>query len=150
MWVVCPNEWRPEGTLVATDKPQDHVAAIDTVPGGFEIQEQKPLPDGRPQFLETIALGSRVADKFVPAVRFGLGNDRQHDGLASVRGWVSDGKVDHFGPFLRPSTPYDFKLRVDFKNQRLSAWVGGRGDDDWFLLVEDVVLHSDVRKIDRA
>ena len=144
-------EWRPQGTAVTTNKPQDASAPGESAPGGFEIQEQRPLlPDGRPQFLETIALGSRVADKFVPALRFGLGNDRQHDGLASVCAWVSDGKVDYFGPFLRLSTPYDFKLRVDLKSRRLSAWVSGRGDDNWFLVAEDVALHSDAQKIDWA
>jgi len=143
-------EWRPQGTAVATNKPQDTSAPRQSAPAGFNIQEQKPSPDGRPQFLETIALGSRVADKFMPAIRFGLGNDRQHDGLASVCAWVSDGKVDYFAPFLRVNTPHDFKLRVDLKNQRLSAWVNGRGDADWFLLAEDVALHSDVRKIDWA
>ena len=143
-------EWRPEGGVVATDTPQDVSAPRPSAPAGFETQERQPLPDGQPQFLETIALGRRVADKFLPAIRFGLSNDRQHAGLASVCGWVSDGKVDYFGPFLRPATPDEFKLRVDFKNQRLSAWVNGPGDDDWFLLVEDAVLLLDVPKIDGA
>jgi hypothetical protein len=143
-------EWWPEGAVVATHKPQETVDPGDSAPAGFKFEEQRPASDGRPQFLQTIALGSRTEDKFVPAIRFGLGNDRQHDGLASVCGWVSDGKVDYFGPFLRPSTPYDFKLRIDLKTQRFSAWVSGRGDDAWFLLVEDAVLHSHVRKIDQA
>jgi len=77
-------EWRPQGTAVAANKPPATSASGESVPAGFRIVEHKPSPDGRPQFLETIALGNRVEDKFVPAIRFGLGNDRQHDGLASI------------------------------------------------------------------
>lgn len=143
-------EWRPQGTAVATSKPPETSAPGESVPAGFKIEDQKPSPDGRPQFLETIALGSRVADKFVPAIRFGLGNDRQHDGLAGICAWVSDGRIDYFAPFARPNTQYDFKLRVDLKSKRLSAWVSARGDDEWFLVAEDVTLHTDVAAIDTA
>ena len=143
-------EWRPKGAVVATDKPQALIAAKETVPGGFEIQEHKPLPDGHPQFLQTIALGRREAGQFTPAIRFGLGNDGRGEQRAHVNCWISDGRIDYFVPFARPNTPYDFKLRVDLKSKRLSAWVSGRGDDDWFLVAEDVVLHSESQKIDWA
>ena len=68
--------------------------------------------------------------------------------LAHVNCWISDGRIDYFAPFARPNTPFDFKLRVDLKSKRLSAWVSGRGDDDWFLVAEDVPLHTDLDVID--
>ena len=143
-------EWRPQGAVVATDQPPDLVAAKETVPGGFEIQEHKPLSDGHPQFLQTISLGSREAGQFTPAIRFGLANDGRGEKRAHVNCWLSDGRINYFAPFARPNTPYDFKLRVDLKSKRLSAWVSGRGDDDWFLVAEDVVLDSDAPKIEWA
>jgi len=39
---------------------------------------------------------------------------------------------------------------VDLKSKRLSAWVSARGDDEWFLVAEDVTLHTDVAAIDTA
>ena len=130
-------QWRPKGTGVAAEKLNDAAAGEDGEPDGFELQQRKPLPDRQPQFLQTVAVGTRSGGEFTPVVRFGLGNDRQHEGLASVCAWVSDGKVDYFAPVLRPNTPYDFKLRVDLKQRRVSAWVSGRGDEAWFLLTED-------------
>ena len=141
-------EWRPKGAVVETDKPRVGTTAKETVPGGFEVQEQKPLPDWHPQLLEVIAVGTRRDGKFSPAVRFGLGNDGRGEKMAHVNCWISDGRIDYFAPFARPNTPFDFKLRADLKSKRLSAWVSGRGDDDWFLVAEDVPLHTDVDVID--
>lgn len=141
-------EWQPAGDVVEINKSQVPTFTRETVPGGFEIQEHEPLPDGHPQLLEVIALGTRRDGKFTPAVRFGLGNDGRGEKMAHVNCWISDGRIDYFAPFTRPNTPYDFKLQVDLKNKRLSAWVSGWGDDDWFPVAEDVILHSDSPKID--
>jgi len=142
-------EWRPDGAVVAPEGPGDVDSAggEELVPGGFVIQEQKPLPEGHPQFLETIALGSKVEGQFTPVVRFGLADDRRGEEQAHVTAWLSDGYIDYFAPYVRPNTSYDFKLRLDLKRQRMSAWVSGRGDDDWFLVAEDVILHSEAAKI---
>ena len=146
-------EWRPAGAVAGVERlgHTGDAEAKDTVPGGFVIQEQKPLPEGLPQFLETIALGSKAEGQFTPVVRFGLADDRRGQGRgqerAHVTAWVSDGYINRFAPYVRPNTPYDFKLRLDLDNKRMSAWVSGRGDDDWFLLAEDVALHSQAQKI---
>ena len=141
-------EWRPAGAVVEPNKTRVPTIAKETVPGGFEVQEQKPLPDGHPQLLEVIAVGTRRDGKFTPAVRFGLGNDGRGEKMAHVNCWISDGRIDYFAPFARPNTPFDFKLRVDMKSKRLSAWVSGRGDEDWFLIAENVPLHTDVDVLD--
>ncbi len=139
-------EWSPAGTA-AVEVP----LAVDeeTALGGFVIQEQKPIPDARPQFLETIALGTTTDGKFVPALKFGLGDDRRAEEMLHVTPWVWDGKLDHFAPYARPNTPYDFKMQLDLKRRRVNAWIGGRGDDDWFLLLDEAPLFSDVKSIDR-
>ena len=142
-------QWRPEGAVVAAKAPAaaEGAAAAEVVPGGFAIQEQKPLPEGHPQFLETIALGSKAEGQFTPLVRLGLADDRRGQERAHVTAWVSDGHIDYFAPYARPNTPYDFKLRLDLNAKRMSAWVSGRGDDDWFLVAEQVALHGEVREM---
>lgn len=143
-------EWRPDGSAVAANEPPETPknTTKETVPGGFEIQEQKALPEGHPQFLQTIALGSRGDGTFTPAVRFGLGNDGRGQERAHVTAWISDGRIDYFAPYARPNTPYDFKLRLDLENRRMSAWVSGRGDDAWFLVADDVALQTEAAAID--
>jgi len=139
-------QWRPEGVVAAVEGLGD-VGAEEAVPAGFVVQEQKPIPEDRPQFLETIALGSEVEGQFTPVVRFGLADDRRMGGRAHVTAWVSDGYIDYFAPYARPNTPYDFKLRLDLNNKRMSAWVSGQGEDDWFFLAEDVALTTDAQQI---
>ena len=111
----------------------------------FKLLHRKPA--GPAEFLQTLAVGQKLAGKFSPMVRFGLGNDgRRHDG-ADVCAWVADGKIDYYAPFLRPQTPYDFKLRLDLKRRRMSAWVSGRGDDKWFMLADNVALQGAVPQV---
>jgi len=112
------------------------------VPDGFVVREHRPAPDSHPRFLETVVLGQQVGDEFAPVVRFGLGNDSGSPEKAHVTPWVSDGRIDYFGPYARPNTPCDTKLKLDLPRQRMTAWVRCRGDDDWFLLAEDVPLTS--------
>ncbi len=139
--------------------------------GGFDMMGHKwdELPEHLPQFLHAIELGAGDGDAFVPLVRFGLADDRRGLGRskgeqgwfwneddvegrhrAHVCAWVSDGTIDSFGPFVRPDTPYDFKLHIDLDRRRLTAWVVGRGDDDWFPLAEDVALPDGVSRVDRV
>lgn len=134
-------EWQPRATEEAVGVPP---GGSDETPafGGFVVQEHKPLPEERPQFLETVTLGQKTGDQFAPAVRFGLADDRRAQEKAQVTPWVSDGSIDYFGPYARPKTPYGFKIRLDLKRKRMTAWVSGRGDDDWFLLAEDVPLQT--------
>lgn len=141
-------QWRPQGAPAApvTKKlDQDQAAAL----GGFVVQKRKPIPKDRPQFLEVIALGQQVGGQFVPVVRFGLADDRRAMDNAHVTAWVSDGRIDYFGLHARPNTPYDFRIRLDLKRKRMTAWISGRGDDDWFLMAEDVPLAKATPAIDR-
>lgn len=141
-------EWQPSAAPIETEvmgTEQDSAAGDP-----FVVQENKPFPAGRTQFLETIALGQKSGAEFVPALRFGLADDRRAEENALVTAWVSDGHIDYFGPYVRPGTQYDFKIRLDLTRKRMTAWVRGRGDEDWFLLAEDVPLHSDANVVDHV
>ncbi|MFZ2658043.1 MAG: sialidase family protein [Victivallales bacterium] len=159
-------QWRPQESATETKTTQGGNGEPAPAQGGFVMdQKWEALPEERPPFLESIALGMELDGQFTPVVRFGLGDDSralgrgtnqawywsEQDGhgqdLAHVTAWVSDGKTDYFAPFARPNTPYDFKLRLDLKRQLMTAWVSRRGDDDWFLLAEDVPLHTEARLI---
>jgi hypothetical protein len=139
--------------------------------GGF-VPDQKwgGLPEDLPQFLQIIELGMEVKGRFISLLRFGLADDRRGLGRgtsqawywdgsdndvpgrnrAHVCAWVCNGTIDYFGPFVRPNTPYDFKLLLDMKQLRMTAWVSGRGDDDWFLLAENSALPAGISRIDRV
>ena len=139
-------EWRPIGPTV--EGSVDTATSGKAASGGFVLREQKPVTGDPPQILQSIAVGRKADEKFTPIARFGMGNDGRHGGGANVCAWVSDGNIDYFAPYLRPNTPYDFKLRLDLKRWRMSAWVSGRGDDDWFLLAENVELYGDLPQDD--
>jgi len=146
-------EWRPESTPAPAGADQGAGAEEDDGMGGFIMKEHHPPApgrEGRPQFLETVTLGHNTDGQFIPVVRFGLADDGRAQEQAMVCPWLSDGYIDYFGGYARPHTPYDFKLRLDLDNKRMSAWISGRGDDDWFLLAEDVALTTNAAQIDRA
>ena len=146
-------EWKP--TAKAGDKAvkgdKEETAAgqerISVFPKGKEFDTG---PGGNPQFLEVVTLGQNVDGTFIPALRFGLANDLRAQERALVTPWVSDGNIDYYGMFARPDTPYDFKIRLDLVRKRMTAWVGGRGDDDWFLLADNVKLVTDAGMINEV
>jgi len=142
-------EWRQKGAVIMAEDlgEVDSAGAREAALGGFVLQEQKPMPEAQPQFLETIALGSKAEGQFTPVARFGLANDGRGQERAHVTAWVSDGYIDYFAPYARPNTPYDFKLRLELNRQRMTAWVSGRGDEDWFLVAEEAPLHSEAQKV---
>jgi hypothetical protein len=141
-------EWRPDSLSAHEPGPQPRDTRESGLPAGFLVREHKPAPDSHPRFLQTVALGRQVGGEFVPVVRFGLGNDAGAPDKAHLTPWVSDGCIDYFGPYARPQTPCDFRLRLDLPQQRMTAWVSGRGDDDWFLLAEQVPLAQAGSRID--
>jgi hypothetical protein len=105
----------------------------------------------QPQNLQIVTLGEEADGKFTPAVRFGLADDgRAQAGMAHLTPWVNDGFIDYFGAYARPDTQYDFKIRLDLNGGRMTVWVSGRGDDDWFLLAENASLVNNVRAIDHV
>jgi len=108
-----------------------------------------PYVEGRPRGRQFVTLGQEDAKgEFLPAVRFGV-----HDGrpLPMEKGvmhtYLFDGRLDYYGMWMRPDTSYDLKLVLDLNQQRMTAWISGRGDDDWFLLAEDAPLMEPVRAI---
>lgn len=104
-----------------------------------DAQAQELLPEGT-RLLGAVGIGERAGDKLRLAAWFGLCDDSRATGRPYPVIWLWDGLLNRFGPYARPDTPFDFKVRLDLSNQRITAWVAGRGDDRWFLLAEDVVL----------
>ncbi len=116
----------------------------------FSIGAQNPLPhlDGQPQGWQHITLGQEADGKYMPAVRFGIHDaGRAPKGQSSLSPWIFDGRLDYYGAHARPFTSYDVKLKLDLNQNQMTAWVSGRGDDDWFMLVEDVPLMNAVTAI---
>lgn len=106
--------------------------------------------DGRPQGDQRIAFGQVLNDEFVTAIAAGVidsgrGPDKEHT-LLSV--WANDGRLDHFGDYARPETPCDFKIVLDTERKRASVWTSRRGDDHWFLLLDDAAIDSRITAID--
>ncbi len=124
-----------------------------------DVLAQGPVTDDRPaaqlpeepKQLQALTLGQKAGGQFLPAVTFGLGNDvRVPVGKAHVVPWLFDGTLDYYAGFARPNTPVDFKLRLDLNSGRMAVWVSRRGDDDWFMLVEDVPLINQVQVINHV
>lgn len=119
----------------------------------FMMTPANPVPhqDGHPQAAQIVTVGERRASVFYPAVRFGI---RDGSGLPGEQSqlvpWASDGRLDYFGGYARPQTPYDFKLKLDLRAGQVNVSSSGRGDDDWFLLVENAPLISPVSEINEA
>ena len=86
-------------------------------------------PEGEPRGRQFITLGQLVKGKFNPAVRFGIHDSRRGSSVPAERGmmyaYLHDGKLEYYGPWIRPNTPYDFKLRLDLDSQQMTAWVRG-------------------------
>jgi hypothetical protein len=102
----------------------------------------------RPRHLQVVALGQQIGEKFTPAISFDLTDDgRSGEDRAFITPWANAGGLDYYSLYARPNTPYDFKLKLDLDNKRMSAWVSGRGDDDWFFLAEDVALTTEAGQV---
>ncbi|MFC1675772.1 sialidase family protein [Planctomycetota bacterium] len=116
----------------------------------FEMGSVNPIAGNLPKYPQVVSVGEKTGDVFVPAVRFGLGDDNRADGTAKMTGWASDGSINYFGPFMRPDTPYDFKIKLDMNAGKMTIWVSGRGDDDWFMLAENKPLINPVTSINHV
>ena len=116
----------------------------------FLMGDTNPIPDvnGQQQGWQHITLGQETAGKFIPVAQFGMrAAGRTPEGKSDLASWLFDGRLDYHGAHARPLTPYDFKLKIDLKQNQMTAWVSGRGDDNWFMLVEDVQLMNTVTAI---
>ena len=146
-------QWQPNAPKPSKETGQPEGEEKVEVPGGFVMRMQHPPAPkrkGRPEFLQTVTLGQRADDELTPVLKFGLADDGRVQEKAHVTTWVSDGYIDYHGLHVRPDTPYDFKFKLDLKNKRMTAWVAGRGDDDWFLLVDDVPLTTKAMQINEV
>ena len=112
--------------------------------------QQNPIPylDDQPQGKQVVTLGQTNEGKFAPAVRFGVRESIREKGFMTT--YLSDGQLEYYGMWLRPNTPYDFKLQLDLANQRMTVWCSGHGDDDWYLLAAGAPLMSTVTEIDQV
>ncbi len=108
-----------------------------------------PIPGTVPEYPQIVSIGEKIGDVFTPAVNFGLGDDNRAVD-AQMCPWAYDGSINYFGPYMRPDTPYDFKIKLDMNNNKMTVWVSGRGDDDWFLMAEDKPLINAVTSINHA
>ena len=132
----------------------------------FAMGPDNPSPylGGQPKGAQHVILGEKKGERFTPAVKFGLADafrgrqaaaagpaehPRRPQG-ALLTPWLCHGSLEAFGAYARPDTPCDFRIRIDLANKRLSAWSGGRGDDDWLLLAEDVPLMNAVAAINHV
>ncbi len=117
---------------------------------GYYFRDLSTLAENpeQPQQLQMVALGQQTAEGFTVALKFGLADAlRARYDEAYIAGWLFDGQLDYFGPYVRPNTPLDFKVRVDLQAQTMTAWASCRGDDKWVLLAENAPLMNAVTEI---
>lgn len=144
---------KPSGTKDVIHVHESKMAEVQDVVyayASFSMGDTNPLPDvnRQQQGCQQITLGQEVDGKFTPAVRFGIHDaGRAPEGQSDLAPWLFDGQLDYYGTHARPFTPYDFKLKLDLSQNQMTAWVSGRGDDDWFMLIEDVPLMNAVTVI---
>ena len=126
----------------------ESLSEVVHVYASFLALPANPMPyvDGQPSYYQTITLGQQTDDEFVPAVRFGIVDDdrasSQEKGNYTPGGF--DGSIEYYGMYCRPRTTYDFKLKLDLSTSRVTTWVSGRGDDQWFpLMVAVPLMNSD-------
>jgi sialidase-1 len=139
----------------------------------LEMGPQNPTPyhAGHATGTQKVTLGEQGERGFTPALSFGLadvfrGDRKTHAADTSaarapsggnsvptqdafLMPWTTDGVLDRFGPWARPGTAQDFKAQIDLAAGRVTLWTCGRGDDDWFLLADDVPLLNRVLVINR-
>ena len=116
----------------------------------FAMGPHNPIPYMRnqPRGKQFVILGQNTKGKFAPAVRFGVRESIREKGFLTT--YLSDGKLEYYGMWLRPNTPYDFKLQLDLASQRMTVWCSGHGDDGWYLLAAKAPLMSAVTEIDQV
>lgn len=150
-----------DGVPVADGSPV-HVQSVSLQPMSgtvhayvdFAAVDRNPVPllAGEPVAMQTLELGCRTVGGFAPVVRLGMASDH-HTGMGEfvhLLPWLHDGRFDYYGMFVRPRTPYRLKLRLDLPRGLMTAWVSGAGDDDWFLLAEEVPLIEPAAAVDEV
>ena len=113
---------------------------------GKKSEKDGPAAIKIPKFPQIVSIGEKIGDVFTPAVKLGLGDDNRAKD-AKITSWASDGSINYYGPYMRPDTHYDFKIKLDMNAGKMTIWVSGRGDVDWFMLAEDKPLIDPVTSI---
>ncbi|MFC1676950.1 sialidase family protein, partial [Planctomycetota bacterium] len=132
------------------EKTPFDMGPVDPTPGAAtESAKHEPLVTTVPKYPQIVSVGQKKGDVFVPAVKFGLGDDNRAVD-AKMCPWATDGSINYFGPYMRPNTAYDFKIKLDMDKNKMTIHVSGRGDDDWFLLAENVRLINPVKSINHV
>jgi len=115
----------------------------------FPMGQANPAPhvDGQPAAYQTVTLGHLADGKFAAVVRFGMVDDDRASAkkMASYTPGLFDGQTEYYGMYARPKTTYDFKIHLNLDDKRLTAWVAGQGDDEWFPLAVDAPLMNPVK-----
>lgn len=153
-------KWR-EGKILASsgaveclERNIDPIEGMVYVYATFAIGLNNPLPkvNGQPQggqVLTMVDAHPPYDGPMQPVIRFGLWNGgRCSSEQTQLAPYLYDGRLNYYGGYCRPNTLYDFKLKLDLINNFMTVWYSGRGDDDWFLFVEEVPLWNWVKKID--
>jgi len=135
-----------------------HEAAVSRVAGMVRVYATAAALPANPvaalagqlQGAQQIQVGQRIDGQFVPAIQFGLADSGRGPAkdLALLSCWAGDGHLDHFGDFVRPETPCDFKVTVDLEGKTATVWTSRRGDDRWFLLIDAAVIDPKINAID--
>lgn len=103
-----------------------------------------PIPNinGQTTGIQIVTVGLLEGDDFSPVARFGMINDTHSpfDEYTNLLPWAQDGKFNYYSAYARPKTPYDFKVHLNLKQEKMTVWCSGRGDEDWFMLAENVPL----------
>jgi hypothetical protein len=130
-----------------TAKQKSPSGATFIMPESYPPPPKEKTP-GEPRGRQFLTLGQRTGETFQPAVRFGVHDGRSlpHD-PGVMYTYLSDGRLEYYGLWVRPNTPYDFKLKLNLATQRMTAWASGRGDDRWYLVAYEVPLMKPVTAI---
>lgn len=96
---------------------------------------------------QSVTLGFARDGMLKPLVRFGLGDDKGLAGFSYLAPWIAAADGDQFDSYARPQTPCNFKLSIDLKSRRISAWTASRGDSAFFLLAENALLPEAITSV---
>jgi hypothetical protein len=152
----------PPGTTVYQSTPMDcdvhtHWRTLEPLRGKLHIYATfNPLrmnpvdyADGQPACRQTLTLGLKTGNDWRVALTVGVVDDNRASPAkkANYVPGLSNGKIEYYGMFMRPCTPYDLKMAVDLDCRRMTAFVSGRGDDEWFPLAVDAELAGPIELV---
>lgn len=143
----------PEFLLKGNEKAKGTVTGSKTFEEEWMLARKKAgkIKLQPPKSHQVVMLGCKTGDKFAPVIKFGLVNDgRSRAPNAYISPWINAGGLDYYSLFCRPHTPYDYKISLDLKAKRMTVWVSGRGDDNWYLVTEDAPVASNAGEINHV